>query len=264
MAEIAIIGGTGVYDAKVLDQAQEQRIETPYGTVLLQTGRYKGREIAFLARHGAGHSIPPHLVNYRANIWALKKSGVRHIIATTAVGALNPALHPGDFVVLNQFLDFTKNRPGTFFTGGEHGVVHVDMTAPYCPNMRQALIAAARLVNLPVHDGGVYVCTEGPRFETPAEIKMYALLGGDVVGMTGVPEVVLAREAEMCYGGVSMITNFAAGIAKQQLTHQEVLAMMRQNRENLQKIISMAIELITSDAQCHCQMALQEYGGFKL
>lgn len=264
MAEIAIIGGTGVYDAKILDQIHEQRVETPYGAVHLQTGRYKDREIAFLARHGAGHSIPPHLVNYRANIWALKKSGVSRIIATTAVGALNPAMRPGDFVVLNQFLDFTKNRASTFFTGGERGVVHVDMTEPYCPSVRQALVTAAGLKGLRVHDGGTYVCTEGPRFETPAEIQMYAKMGGDVVGMTGVPEVVLAREAEMCYAGVSMITNFAAGIAEQPLTHQEVLAMMRQNRDNLQKLIITAVELIDSCDKCHCQTALQEYGGFKL
>lgn len=264
MAEIAIIGGTGVYDPQILTQVRERRIETPFGPVLFQIGVYKEREIAFLARHGTGHSIPPHMVNYRANIWALKKEGVRQIIATTAVGSLNPAMQPGDFVLLHQFLDFTKSRDNTFFTGGERGVVHVDMTEPYCSSLRQVLVAAANKVGVRMHNKGVYVCTEGPRFETPAEIRMFAKLGGDVVGMTGVPEVVLAREAEMCYAGISMVTNFAAGMAGQVLTHGEVLAMMQQNSQNLRKVIMAAVEAIDTHMECTCQGALKEYGGFKL
>ncbi len=265
MAEIAIIGGTGVYDASILHNVREESIVTPYGDVSYMLGEYAGKEIVFIARHGSHHSIPPHKINYRANIWAIKKIGVQKIIATTAVGSLNSAMKPGDFVLIDQFLDFTKNRISTFYEGGERGVVHLDVTEPYCPSLRKTIKKAAVQEGLSIHEQGVYVCTEGPRFESPAEIKMFAKLGGDLVGMTNVPEVVLAHEAEICYATVSMVTNYAAGISPTHLTHSEVVETMAANGENIKKLIMKAIALVDlSDANCSCPTVLAEFGGFKL
>ncbi len=264
MARIAIIGGTGLYDPRILSNIREEKVATPYGEVEYKVGDYAGEAVAFIPRHGSKHSIPPHLINYRANIWAMKKIGVQSIIATTAVGSLNPSMAPGHFVLTDQFLDFTKNRVTTFYEGGERGVVHVDVTEPYCPTLRAVLSKAARDSAITVHDRGTYVCAEGPRFETPAEIKAFGLLGGDIVGMTNVPEVVLAREAEMCYATVSMVTNFAAGVSSGPLTHSEVLAAMRDNIENIKKLVMTAIESLDPAADCACRRALAEYGGFKL
>ncbi|MDT8901456.1 S-methyl-5'-thioadenosine phosphorylase [Anaeroselena agilis] len=264
MARIAIIGGTGLYDPRILDNVREERVVTPYGEVEYKVGEYAGKAVAFIPRHGSKHSIPPHLINYRANIWAMKKIGVQSIIATTAVGSLKREMAPGHFVLTDQFIDFTKNRVSTFYEGGDRGVVHVDVTEPYCPALRAVLNAAAAENGIPCHNFGTYVCTEGPRFETPAEIKAYALLGGDIVGMTNVPEVTLAREAEMCYATVSMVTNFAAGISTQPLTHGEVLDAMRTNVENFKKLVMAAIAGLDPEAPCACRRALAEYGGFKL
>lgn len=262
---IAIIGGTGVYDPSVLTNISKQEVITPYGNVEFKVGEYAGQKVAFIPRHGSSHAIPPHLINYRANIWAMKKIGVRKIVATTAVGSLNPAMKPGDFVLVNQFLDFTKGRVSTFFQGGKCGVVHVDLTDPYCPDLRMKIQKAAQRTNIALHLQGTYVCTEGPRFETPAEIKMFAHLGGDIVGMTNVPEVILAREAEICYATVSMITNFGAGISQNPLTHSEVIETMNANTEKIKKLIMATIEEIADnrDSNCGCQNALNEYGGFK-
>lgn len=249
---LAIIGGTGVYDPKILSNIREEEVTTRYGTIRLTIGTYEGQEVAFLPRHGANHSVPPHLVNYRANIAGLKKLGVERVIATTAVGSLNPNMKPGDFVLVDQFLDFTKGRPSTFFEGGPDGVVHTDFTEPYCTELRSIMLKAARGLNITVHDGGCYVCTEGPRFETAAEIKMFAKLGGDLVGMTNVPEVVLAREAGLCYATVSMVTNFAAGISNAPLSHQEVLDMMAANGENLKRLIMTTLPSIPVERHCRC------------
>ena len=253
-AQIAIIGGTGVYDPHIMDDIKEITVSTPYGEVQLKTGQYRGRPLVFMNRHGDGHTLPPHLVNYRANIAALKKIGVKHVLATAAVGSINPAMLPGHFVFVDQFLDFTKNRPSTFFDGGDAGVVHTDVTQPYCPELRDVLSRSARSAMLPSHPVGTYVCTDGPRFETSAEIKMFRLMGGDLVGMTGVPEAPLAREAEMCYATVAMVTNFAAGISPTNLTHQEVLDTMRQNSENIRKLLLQAVLWIETDRPCVCHV----------
>ncbi len=249
---LAIIGGTGVYDPRILSDIREEEVLTPYGDVRLRVGTYAGEEVAFLPRHGAKHSVPPHLINYRANIWALKHLGVERVVATTAVGSVNKAMKPGDFVIIDQFLDFTKARAATFFEGGEQGVVHTDFTEPYCPECRKVLLESAATLGITAHDGGCYVCTEGPRFETPAEIRMFAQLGGDLVGMTNVPEVVLAREAGLCYATVSMVTNFGAGISPNALTHEEVLEVMAENGENLKKLIMAALTAIPAERGCTC------------
>ncbi|MGQ9512541.1 S-methyl-5'-thioadenosine phosphorylase [Thermodesulfitimonas sp.] len=256
MAAIAIIGGTGVYDPELLEHPTEETVRTAYGDVKITRGFYRGREVIFLPRHGAAHTVPPHLVNYRANIMALKQAGARSILATAAVGSLNPKMRPGQFVFVDQFLDFTKGRKQTFFEGGPEGVVHIDVTEPYCPKLRRILVQVAQSLGLPAHDGGIYVCTEGPRFETPAEIKMFRELGGDLVGMTGVPEVVLAREAAICYAAVAMVTNFAAGIAAYRLSHQEVVEMMKVQGGNIRRLLLGAVTLFDPEADCACRHAV--------
>jgi len=249
---LAIIGGTGVYDPRILSDIRTEEVLTPYGDVTMKVGTYAGQEVAFLPRHGAKHSVPPHLINYRANIWALRALGVQRVIATTAVGSLNPDMKPGDFVLADQFLDFTKGRASTFFDGGEAGVVHTDFTEPYCPELRGILREAAGELGITAHNGGTYVCTEGPRFESAAEIRMFAKLGGDLVGMTNVPEVVLAREAGLCYSTISMVTNFGAGISKTALTHEEVLEVMAENSEKLKSLIMKALTRIPEARGCAC------------
>ncbi len=255
---IAIIGGTGVYDPKFLEKADELIVSTPYGEVKILKGLYEGEEVGFLARHGVGHSIPPHKINYKANIWALKYLGVERILSTTAVGSLRINLLPGDLVILDQFIDFTKARDITFYDGRDGKVIHIDFTTPYCPELRRLLYETAQELGIKAHPHGTYICTEGPRFETPAEIRMYAMFG-DVVGMTNVPEVILARELEMCYASVSLITNYAAGISRTPLTHWEVLEVMAQNIEKVRKLFAHVIRKVPKERNCICKDALKEY-----
>ena len=264
MIRIGIIGGTGVYDPSILENVRQVETVTPYGTVSYKTGEFAGKSIAFIPRHGSKHSIAPHLINYRANIWAMKKIGVRRILATAAVGSLHLPMKLGDFVLIDQFIDFTKNRSSTFHEGNERGVVHVDLTNPYCDSLRDKLLAVGKSIGIEIHPKGTYICTEGPRFETPAEIAMFSKFGGHLVGMTNVPEVVLAREAEICYGAIGMVTNFAAGISKNPLTYGEVIAIMNQNTENLKTLLMNTIKMIDIEENCSCQQALAEYGGFKI
>lgn len=258
--KIAVIAGTGVYDPNIMTGIQDETVSTPYGDVQLSVGNYRGKPLAFMNRHREDHSVPPHLVNYRANIAALKKLGVKNVLATAAVGSLNPAMQPGHFIFVDQFLDFTKCRQQTFFEGGVSGVIHLDMTNPYCPELRETLLRASRSLGFTSHPAGTYVCCEGPRFETAAEIRMYRLLGGDLVGMTSVPEATLAREAEMCYATIAMVTNYAAGISPVRLTHQEVLDMMLQNGENIRKLIMQAVAWLDLDRECQCHQALDQTG----
>lgn len=218
---LAIIGGTGLEKmAAELDDRSDETLKTPYGDTAIVRGRLNGGELIFLARHGLGHNIPPHLINYRANIRALKDAGVTHILASAAVGSLKLEISPGDFVILDQFIDFTKTRVSSFFEAGE-AVRHVDMTEPYDGNLRRLLLQAAGEKGIEFNRNGTYVCTEGPRFETPAEIEMFRGFGADVVGMTGVPEVTLADELEIPYAAVAIVTNYAAGLAGHRLTYEE-------------------------------------------
>ena len=235
--EWAIIGGTGVYDPELLEQPRAQSVETPYGTVEAFVGGHAGVEVAFLPRHGRGHSLPPHRIPYRANLWALRALGVRACLATAACGSLRADLAPGGLALCDQFLDFTRSRASTFFDGQDGQVHHADMTDPYCPRLRAALAVEARGLGIGLVEQATYVCTEGPRFETPAEIRAYARLGGDLVGMTGVPEVVLAREAGLCYASVAVVTNFAAGLAGRPLTHAEVVEAMGQATAGVRRLL---------------------------
>ncbi len=237
MRKIGIIGGSGVEDPELMQGFKQKTLKTPYGPALCNIGEMFGNQVVFVSRHGADHSVPPNKVNYRANIWALKKLGTQEIFATTAVGSLNPKYTAGHFVVCSDILDFTKSRISTFYDTPERGVVHVDFTHPYCAKLRAKVIACLKELGITYHKQGVYVCTDGPRFETAAEIKAYALLGGDLVGMTQMPEAILAREAEMCYTNVSIVTNMAAGISKNPLSHAEVLEAMEVSKKNMQALL---------------------------
>ncbi len=261
---LAVIGGTGVYDPSWLEVEGEEAVATPYGAARVVRGRLRDgdAEVIFVPRHGAGHAVPPHRVNYRANVAALRQLGVDRVVATAAVGSLRAEIEPGLLVLPDQFLDFTRGRVSTFYDGEGTGVAHVDMTEPYCPVVRRALAEAAARLGLACREGGVYVCTEGPRFETPAEIRAYALLGGDVVGMTGVPEVCLAREAGLCYAAVATVTNHAAGLAGRHLTHSEVLEVMRANAERLRRLLAAALAGLAAGARrgCACGEPLEVFG----
>lgn len=235
---------------------------TPYGTVKPVIGKLGGHELVFVSRHGRDHKIPPHLVNYRANIWALHQLGVSKVLATAAVGSLSPKFCLGDLVLPDQFLDFTKSRPLTFYEGGQQGVLHVDMTEPYCLTVRQSILEAAAHLGFAVKNGACYVCTEGPRFETPAEIRMFQSLGGELVGMTSVPEVVLARELGMCYAAIGMVTNEAAGISAHPVSHAEVMRSMEKLGAAVAKVIQETVELWSFEQDCACALANVEVGKF--
>ncbi|MDQ7094714.1 S-methyl-5'-thioadenosine phosphorylase [Desulfosporosinus sp. PR] len=259
--QFALIGGTGVENFKLAEQ-RVLTVDTPFGTVEPMVGKLSGQEIAFLSRHGRNHATPPHLVNYRANIWALHALGVRKVLATAAVGSLSSEYHLGELVLLDQFLDFTKSRPQTFYEGGERGVLHVDMTEPYCTSVQKVILDVARKIGIVVKDGACYVCTEGPRFETPAEIRMFQKLGADLVGMTSVPEVVLARELGMCYASIGMVTNEAAGISAHLLSHAEVLESLKDLNLKIAHLLQATFEVLPPTQNCWCPSANQEVGKF--
>ncbi|MGI6142363.1 MAG: S-methyl-5'-thioadenosine phosphorylase [bacterium] len=252
--KVAIIGGTGVYDLDFLSEKKTTTVSTPFGAVSLQTGLYQGIGTAFLARHGHDHSVAPHRINYQANLWALKTLGIQRVLATAAVGSLRRELPPGHLVLVDQFIDFTKQRPLTFFEGQDSPVVHTDFTEPYCPELRRYLLESAP-AGCWLHNRGVYVCTEGPRFETPAEIRLFAQLGGDVVGMTGIPEVVLARELGLCYATIALVTNYGAGLSSQPLTHQEVLECQQANANNLRSLLQNTLPRLKGNPGCQCRKA---------
>jgi 5'-methylthioadenosine phosphorylase len=209
----AIIGGSGLAKLSALSDTRRQVMRTPYGepSGALTFGQFAGREVVFLARHGYGHTIAPHEINYRANIWALKELGVEGVIAVATVGGIRSEYGPGTLVLPDQIIDYTHSRQSTFFSGAGGAVVHVDFTQPYSARLRSLLLAASSRCGEPVHDGGVYACTQGPRLETAAEIERIARDGGDLVGMTGMPEAALAREAELEYAALCVVVNHAAG-----------------------------------------------------
>lgn len=251
--EKAIIGGTGVYDLG--EETYSKRVETEYGKVEVNILNIKGDEIVFLARHGKDHSVPPHKIDYRANMMALKKLGVKYIYATAAVGSCNENYAPGDIVVIKDFIDFTKSRPVTFFEGKGQPVVHVDMGDPYCRNMRKRFYEAASSEGIPIKGDAVYACTEGPRFETAAEIRMYKMLGADVVGMTSVPEVVLAKELGMCYATVGIVTNWCTGI-EEEMVIDNMHEVLGENKNKITKaFIKVFREGLVQD-NCNCNNAI--------
>lgn len=258
---LAIVGGSGVDVTGLLGDVTTETAATAHGDVGVEIGTLDGWEVVFLRRHGRGHTVPPHRVGYRANVAALAALGVTRVLATAAVGSLRSHLPLGTFAIIDDFLDFTKRRPSSFFDGGADGVVHADMTRPYCPELRAVALGRGQAAELPVHDGGVYACTEGPRFESAAEIRMLSQLGGDVVGMTGVPEVVLARELGLCYAAVAMVTNLAAGLRPEPVTHDEVLEAQRANAETLARLLREVVPAVPSERGCGCAARPQPIGG---
>ena len=249
---IAIIGGSGV---KSLVKGEQKVVGTPFGpTPKLTVGEVKGRPVVFLPRHGEGHTVPPHKVNYRASLWGLGNLGVERIIATNAVGSIDPKLAPGEIVVPVDLVDFTKSRHGTFYE--DSPVTHVDVSEPYCPTIRKALVSATSASGKQLDREVVMACTEGPRYETPAEVRMLRTLGCGIVGMTGAPEVFLARELEICYASVCFVSNMAAGLQRK-LSAMEVEEKGQESGQILNKIIIQAIENIPgSRKSCSCGSAL--------
>ncbi len=208
---VAVIGGSRVYSLPG-EWSEPEIIESRYGKTEVFLGKGDNQDLIFLPRHKHDHSAPPHRINYRANIKALQQLGVERIMATFAVGSINPDIPPRSLVALDQFLDFTSGRATTFFDGGASGLAHTDLTQPYCPALRARLLELAQQRDIDIRPSGTYVCTNGPRFETPAEIRMFTKLDGDVVGMTGVPEAILARELRIHYAAVALSINWAAGL----------------------------------------------------
>ncbi|RMH79364.1 MAG: S-methyl-5'-thioadenosine phosphorylase [Acidobacteria bacterium] len=271
---IGIIGGSGLYEIESLKVVDRLSIDTPFGEPSSEVvvGELNGRRVCFLSRHGKGHVYPPHLVPYRANLWALRKLGVSRVLAFSAVGAINRRFEPGDFVIVDDLLDFTKGRESTYYEGkfslkvedkdrvGEllnsNKVVHIDSSQLYCPQMRSLLAEVLEDLKLTYHPSGVYACTEGPRFETPAEIRAIERLGGDVVGMTGYPEVVLARELTMCYASLCVVSNPAAGIARYRLTSEEVISLMKKKEEEIRAILVEFIRRVPQEKTCGCDRIL--------
>lgn len=225
--KLGLITGTGLEDFGA-GQCQNQGIETDYGRVTVEHMKVGEQEVYLLPRHGREHSVPPHVINYRANIMALKLLGCEMVVATNAVGSLRQSMGPTQYVLPDQFLDFTRVRPLTFYDGEDGKVRHVDVTEPYCGAMRATMAQVLEKKGLAVHPAATYLCTEGPRFETPAEIRMFRSWGADVVGMTGLPEVVLAREVGLCYASLCIVTNYAAGMTGGPIEHGEVSAIMKQ------------------------------------
>jgi len=237
---LAIIAGTGFYDLDALENPTQETVDTVWGQARVTEGEWHGIPVVFLTRHGAGHSVPPHLVNYRANIRALADLGVRDVVAVNVTGSIDPTLQPGDLLCLDDFIDFTKQRPVTFFDGSTpEGVVHTDVMTPYHPAIRREILDAAATAGHTIRDGGVYACFEGPRFETRAEIRLAALAGADVAGMTGVPEVTLAVEAGLRYAAISLVVNPASGVgdADEPIAMEEINAVLAASSATVLEIL---------------------------
>ena len=256
-AEIGIFGGTGIYDSGLLDDIKEISIDTPYGkpSDLITIGTYKDRKIAFMPRHGKKHTIPPHMINYKANIFAFKELGIKRIIAPSAVGSLKKEIPPGHFALPTQFLDFTKSRDGSFSENGR--VIHISVAEPFCPELQQSILKIAQNNNLPIHKNCTYVCIEGPRFSSKAESKFFQTTGADIIGMTLVPECQLAREAQICYVSISTVTDYDVW-AEKPVTAKEVLETLAKNVESTKNLLSFLIEDIPKTKRCSCEKALTE------
>lgn len=257
-AEIGVFGGSGFYS--FLDKVEEVKIDTPYGppSDLIAIGEVAGRKVAFLPRHGRKHSFPPHKINYRANLWAMKELGVTRIISPCAAGSLQRHVKPGDFVVADQYVDRTHGRADTFYEGPT--VHHVSPADPYCPVLRQLAIEEIRAHNIPVHERGTIVVINGPRFSTKAESKWFTTMGWEVINMTQYPEAYLARELAMCVVNVSLITDYDSGLVAEgevsPVTAEEVMHVFHQNAERIRKVIFGLIAKIPTERNCPCPKML--------
>ncbi|GAC1325075.1 MAG: S-methyl-5'-thioadenosine phosphorylase [Chloroflexota bacterium] len=258
-ADVGVFGGSGFYS--LLDGAVEHvTVHTPYGAPsdTLALGRMGDLRVAFLPRHGPHHHLPPHGINYRANLWAMAHLGARRIVAPTAAGSLQPHVKPGDFVICDQFVDRTSGREATFFDGPR--VVHISTADPYCPDLRAQSAHVARELGIPVHEQGTVVVVQGPRFSTRAESQWYSRQGWEVINMTQYPEVALARELAMCYVNIALITDYDAGLEGQAgiepVSVSEVVGVMNANNARVRELIRTLLPRLAGQRSCPCEHAL--------
>jgi 5'-methylthioadenosine phosphorylase len=254
-AEIGVFGGSGFYS--FLDGVEAVDVETPYGAPSAPPviGEVSGRRVAFIPRHGVKHEFPPHRVPYRANAWAMKELGVRRILGPCAVGSLQPHVKPGDFAVCDQLVDRTRSRPNTFYDGPD--TTHVSFADPYCPTMRSIAVSRGRALGIEMRDGGTVVVIEGPRFSTRAESAWFASAGWEIVNMTQYPEALLARELEICYANISLVTDYDVGVeGTPPVSHDEVVRVFTANNERLRDLLFGIIPELPVERDCVCATAL--------
>lgn len=255
---VGVIGGSGLYEMEGLEEVREVSLKTPYGdpSDAFITGRLEGVKIAFLPRHGKGHRIQPSSLNFRANIYAMKKLGVHWIIGVSAVGSMKESIHPGDMVIPNQFIDRTVGRPNTFFSDGM--VCHISFADPVCPALSPILGRAGEEAGATVHKEGTYLCIEGPQFSTRAESKLYRSWGVDIIGMTNLPEARLAREAEICYATIAFATDYDCWHPEAgDVSIGEVLRILAQSARTAKNAIRIAVKRLPETRDCICATALK-------
>ncbi len=246
---IGVIGGTGLYELDGLEDIERVELQTPYGAPsdAYVLGTLHGRRMAFLPRHGVGHRILPHELNFRANIWGFKKLGVEQLVSVSAVGSMKEWIHPGELVMIDQFIDRTRVRPSSFF--GDGVVAHVAFSHPICETMRKGLLASAERESIKAHDGGTYVCIEGPQFSTLAESRLYRTWDVAVVGMTNMPEARLASEAEICYATIALATDYDCWHEEEEsVSVDAVLAVLKSNAEKAKRVISSYVQNLSDSA----------------
>ena len=257
-AEIGVFGGSGFYS--FLDDVEEVEVDTPFGapSAPLMVGEIEGRRVAFLARHGLKHHLPPHRVPYRANVWAMKELGVRRIVGPCAAGSLQAAVKPGHFVICDQLVERTWGRRDTFYDGPE--TTHIGFADPYCPTMREAAIKEGRDLGIDLHERGTVVVVQGPRFSTKAESDSFRQQGWEVINMTQYPESVLAREQELCYLNVSLITDYDVGVEGEEVepvSHELVIQVFNENISKLRDLLFKVIPTLPEERTCPCATALE-------
>lgn len=256
VADVGVFGGSGFY--AFLNETETVEVDTPYGepSAAPVIGRVDGVRVAFIPRHGPKHELPPHRVPYRANLWAMKELGVARVIGPTASGSLQPQVKPGDFVICDQLVDRTRARPSTFYDGPV--TTHVSFADPYCPVVREIVIDKGRELEIPLHDHGTVVVIEGPRFSTRAESAWFALAGWEVINMTQCPEAALARELELCYANISLVTDYDVGVeGVPPVTHEEVVRVFAENNDKLRELLLATIPALPAERDCPCATALE-------
>jgi 5'-methylthioadenosine phosphorylase len=255
-AEIGVFGGSGFYS--LLEDVEEVELETPYGkpSATLTIGQVSGKRVAFLPRHGREHELPPHRIPYRANVWALRELGVRRIVGPCASGALRPELSLGEFVVCDQYVDRTWGRGDTFYDGPQ--TTHVSAADPYCPDLRRLVVDTAAELGIPARDGGTVVVVQGPRFSTRAESRWFQSMGWDVINMTAYPECQLARELELCYATIAMVTDYDVGVeGRPAVTASEVVRVFEENNARLRELLFAVVPKIGPQPEDACSTALR-------
>ena len=240
MSRLGIIGGSGLAKLENLEITKREMVQTPFGEPSgpLITGMLSGHEVIFLARHGYGHTIPPHKINYRANVWAFQELGVKNIVAAAAVGGISNDMAPGRLAVPEQLIDYTYRREGSYFEGGDSGIEHIDFTFPYSQRLREVLILAAEKANIDIARGGIYGVTEGPRLETAAEVNKLARDGCTIVGMTAMPEAALARELDLDYVTCAFVVNWAAGRGDSIIDMKDIEKYMQVGTQQLRQLLA--------------------------